>query len=307
MRSTIVRTCGIAFALSLGAVHLAWAQEPAHLTLDSTAQVLLRHVSVLVTPRLLVLDPQHRMASLTLTNPGDSLLHASVQWEFSYPATDAQGRTALTSTLPATVATSPSLIPWVHGVPTEVTLRPHQTQAVTMTLQVPPSTPDGEYWAQLVVVRPNTPLLLAAHTAAGVATTVHAQLTLRDEVSVFYRQGAMTTGLTLTQPQATVTDGVVRACVHVHRTGTAHFAGSVHVAIHDDRTGRDTLATTLPLAVYYALAPCYSVSVPGLAPGHYTVTLRYDTTDRPDLPSAFQLPMTPVQAAIPFEIPGPVK
>lgn len=265
------------------------------------------------TPRvesgIAVFAPATPTVVLRVTNPLDSVAQVDLAIRFAYPQTDAAG-TLIPDSLGPVRDAARDMSRWVHA-PAHLTIAPHATQAVAMTVTPPSHLRDGEYWAMLVVTTRHavlnyrrflgdTVVELPNVTAVSNATPVTTDLTTT--VSILYRRGPVTTGLSLASPPSATLlgDSVVKVCVPLHRTGTAHADVLLRVALAS-ATGRDTVSVTAPLGVYTDMAPCVPVQVLALPPGAYTATVSV-TGVRGDLPAGAQLPIFPPQATTPVVI-----
>jgi hypothetical protein len=258
---------------------------------------LVKQRTVQISPALVLLTPSTKTVALDFLNASDTTLDAEVLLEFSSPRTNANG-TIVDSISPGT---SPgSLTTWLSGLPQRVTLAPHEKKSVTLTVTVPPSTADGEYWGRIVVRRNGVAMRLPA-TVNGAATVINSNVNLRFATQVLYRQGPMSTGLQVSELTATPDRNAVRACMAMHRTGPAHVEGLARVVVRVEATGEEKPVVTAPISVYEDLRPCLSAT--GLAPGKYALVLTVDG-ERQDIPAAVRVPFAPVKVSAPFEVTG---
>lgn len=269
--------------------------------LPSLGARVLRAQSVDVAPMAVVLTPDGRSGALTLHNRGRDGVEVTVRAIYGYATTDAAGQSTWREvTAPAPDA--PTAAPWLRFSP-RFRLKPGEQRALRLVGSPPAELPAGEYWARLVVTtRRDTPVSLAAlgdsagQAALPAGVTVGLHLQIETQHAVFYRKGAVRTGLRLGAMQAAVVQAgrsrpgapdTLAVALRAERTGNAAFEGTVRVTtVPIDTAGRPLGAPTLVheqlQAVYYANAPRWRVALAGrLAPGRYRVSATY-TAERSD-------------------------
>jgi hypothetical protein len=181
---------------------------------------------------------------------------------------------------------APSLVDWIHGMPAHVTLAPHGTQTITLTANVPDTVVANEYWARLVATAPS--ILRQVHAVVQQVSAsptggapvllqqpVNANLTftLANNVKLVYRRVAPTATLSFGTVTTTVLpSGQVRACVPMHRTGTAAVYGTARLSVLTPAK-KDTLGMTFPIEVQDDITPCFNVNLLGSLAGTYTIGL----------------------------------
>lgn len=296
-------------------------------------QVREAHV-VHVSPHQLVFDAQTRTATLTFRNTGEQPARGLVQvvfgyrmWPHSLPAD-----TILFTPHYELIAPRDTIIAhpgpedpfagrWLTGLPTAVTLAPHETKQVTLRLDPPATVPAGMYWARIVtIVRPADPKHgnsrdVQQHYA--MPTKGHTVLPeLRDSAEVIYRKGPLRMGLEVGPgvgaiapaelPSPTYQGGPVDPKLWyrfpVHLTGNVPFIGISHTWYQDAATGE--VVSDLgawEMTVYHDAVVHIWAQVNQLPPGKYILvkTLTGVPLDAPDSPGAT---MAPVTLTIPFEV-----
>ncbi len=249
---------------------------------------------VIVAPHAVYIDHATRSGSITLFNPGDQPVEVSVSFGFGYPTTDSTGAVSLELTDTAPTG-QPAATAWLQAFPRRITVGPQERQTVRILASPPQGLPDGEYWARLTVGAKGGTIPVAGVTDTS-AVKVGLSLEVRTVISVIYRKGALTTGLTLGRPSAGYANDTVAVRVPMTRTGTGAFLGTVRVSVVDARgtvRGQDEL----PVAVYYALDPRIVVPVGVLPPGAYKVRVNI-STERSDLPPKVALPVPPMRDSL---------
>jgi hypothetical protein len=85
------------------------------------------------------------------------------------------------------------------------------------------------------------------------------------------------------------------------RQGDAAFVGSLKAVLRDP-AGKVRAQSQLPLGVYYALEPRFTLPVAGLPAGSYQLSVEA-VSSRPDLAADLLLPTVPVQRSVPVMLP----
>jgi hypothetical protein len=286
-----------------------------------------------VSPHVLIFDATTRSATLTLSNHGDHPLHGDVSVMFAYPDWP-HGLPANTTIIASDIASleqhdtvvanprpkDPYAGGWLHGLPTHVTLAPHHTQQVTVTIVPPAHLPTGEYWARVVVsVDPNPQHRGKTEDSRHYyAFPVKGMIpVVRDSAMIFYRQGKLHAGLAFGSGIAARFDSVgyggpdSRDCTHslwirlpMHLTGnTNHVDGTLLVTYQNVHTGRVIPVNKFRVTLYKDAVTHWWTHTCWVPEGTYRVTLHFEGA-QPNVPAGKQLLAPPVQFTIPkpFEV-----
>lgn len=292
-----------------------------------------RHL-VHVTPHRVIFDASTHTATLTFSNEDDHPVQAQVQVLFAYtawphgPATDtillthqAQQIAPYDTIVLTPRPSDPFAGRWLTGVPTTVTLAPHQKKEVTVRITPPAHLPTQTYWARIIVL----PSLEDRHGGKSKDTRTRYVIpihnahvpTLRDSVLVFYRSGPVTMGLTADHGVAQLSVPPLPGPypddppnlwfrLPVRLTGTAPFDGVLYARIHDRDTGSDYESRPTRMMVYQPRATLHwyvwNINYCELNEGHYQLILRF-VSPQASVPPAQRLPFQEVTDTIPFSIP----
>jgi P pilus assembly chaperone PapD len=235
---------------------------------------------VIVAPHAVFIDHATRSGSITLYNPGEQPVEVSISFTFGYPKTDSSGVVSieLTDTAPAG---EPAATAWLQAFPRRVTIGQQKRQTIRILASPPANLPDGEYWARITVSAKGGKVPVAGVPDSG-GITVGLSLEVRTVISVMYRKGALTTGVTMAPVSASYAGDSVAVRIPLTRTGTAAYLGTAQASVTSESgelKGKDERA----VAVYYGLNPRIDVPVGALAPGKYKVRVSV-SSDRADLP-----------------------
>ena len=260
---------------------------------------LLSAQGVLVAPHYLVMDHRTGSGSVTVYNPGDTPVEVSIGTLFGYPVTDSTGQfTLLTPEIPD--STLPSATAWVEAFPRRMTLNPRERQTVRLRGRPPATLMDGEYWTRLVVTAKGGTLPVSGVSDTS-AIRVGLMLEVRTILPVFYRKGALTTGVRISNIRTSVVGDSLAIRARLERQGTAAFIGTVRGSLVDS-LGRTVSSFSTPLAVYLDIDPRFTTFLPALPGGRYQLKLEL-ATEREDLQSDIMLQTRPVQDSIEVRLP----
>jgi hypothetical protein len=245
------------------------------------------------------MDHRTRSGALTIYNPGNDPVEISISTLFGYPVTDSSGQFSLfTSEQPD--STMPSASAWVEAFPRRMTLNPRERQTVRLLGRPPAGLNDGEYWTRLVVSAKGGRL-----PVAGVADTSGIQVGLTLEVRtilpVFYRKGALQTGVTISGIRAAMAGDSLEIRAHLERQGSAAFIGTVRGSLVDS-SGRTVTTFSSPVAIYYSADPRFLAPLNRPAAGRYRLRLEL-STEREDLPPETLLQSAPVRDSAEVRLP----
>src|SRR2546423_2663276 len=254
---------------------------------------------VVIAPHAVFIDGRARSGSVLLYNPNTEPVEVSISLLFGYPATDSLGRIVL-RTIDHPDSTMRSAAEWIQAFPRRLTVPPLERQTIRLLASPPPGLADGEYWARLVISAKGGQL-----PVTGVADTakVRVGLTLevRTIIGVFYRKGAVHTGISLSGLRTAVVGDSLAVWARLTQQGNAAYIGSAHAALVDS-TGKTLAEMKAPIGVYYTMEPRYALPIGALAPGRYRLRLDLSTA-REDLAPELVLPSPPVRDSVEVRVP----
>lgn len=249
--------------------------------------------AVTVSPVALYIDSRTRSALLTLHNNGVRPEEVEIAFAFGYPQSDSAGnlRVELVETPPPG---EPAATAWLSAFPRRMVLQPGQRQVVRILAEPPAGTPDGEYWARVLVKSRGGQAPIERQVEEGVAI----QLAIETVVAIAasYRQGQLETGVRVERAEAARRGDSIFTTLDVARTGNAAFLGRLQLELLDEQ-GRVLGATEEHIAIYRTVRRIpVLVAPPGAGALRVRVTL---DTRREDLPPEGILPAEPVTAVVP--------
>lgn len=260
---------------------------------------LLPAQGVLVAPHYLIMDHRTRSGSVTVYNPGSELVEVTIGTMFGYPTTDSTGEFVLLtpehpdSTLPSAG--------WIDAFPRRLTLGPQDRQTVRLLGRPPAGLKDGEYWTRLVVTAKGGTVPVTG-VADSSQISVGLTLEVRTILPVFYRKGALETGVTISNLRTSVVGDSLEIRARMERHGTGAFIGTLRGSLVDS-TGRAVSTFHSPVAVYFNIDPRFTAPlVRPTVPGRYTLRLEL-SSEREDLSSDILLQTRPVTDSIEVRLP----
>jgi hypothetical protein len=254
---------------------------------------------VLVAPHYLVMDHRTRSGLVTVYNPGSESIEVTIGTLFGYPVTDSTGQfTLLTPEQPD--SSLPSATGWVEAYPRRLSLAPRERQTVRLLGRPPAALKDGEYWTRLVVTAKGGTL-----PVTGVADTASIRVGLTLEVRtilpVFYRKGALETGVSISDVRTSVAGDSLEIRARLKRHGSAAFLGTLRGSLVDS-TGSVVSRFSSPLAVYFDVDPRFTMPLLRPRPGRYRLRLEL-ASEREDLEQGILLQTRPIRDSIEVRLP----
>jgi hypothetical protein len=252
--------------------------------------------AVFIAPHAVFIDHETKSAQVVLGNAGDAPEEVTVELKFGYPATDSLG-TPYIRLVETPGPEYPSAQSWIRAFPRRIRLEPGDRQAVRLLATPPADLPDGEYWARLIVTSRG-----AAAPVATADTTVRAglELELRLVVSVTYRKGPLTTGVSLSRLDAAVSADSLILWMGLVRQGNAAYLGTARFTVLDSG-GTAMRQWATPISVYYPYDRRFVVPLEGLPAGAYRLALTL-VAERSDLEARRVLPAATVGDTVAFEV-----
>ncbi len=254
---------------------------------------------VVIAPHALFIDGRARSGSVLLYNPNTEPVEVSISLLFGYPVTDSLGRIVL-RTIDHPDSTMRSAAEWIQAFPRRLTVPPLERQTIRLLASPPPGLPAGEYWARLVIAARGgqAPVTGVTDTAA---VKVGLTLEVRTIIGVYYRQGAVRTGVAMSNLRTALAGDSLVVRSRLVQQGNAAYIGTVQ-GVLTDPTGATRGEFKVPIGVYYTMEPRYAMRIGALTPGRYWLKLKL-TTEREDLGPEVLLPSAVARDSVEVRIP----
>ncbi len=234
---------------------------------------------VVISPHFLFMTDRDKSTTLDLSNSSSVATDVSLWTVFGTYRTDSVGGIVVVAdTTPPTGA--PTAARWMEVYPRHFVLRPNTHQQVKILAVPPAGLPDGEYRTRLIVdAKPVlSPQAVRADAPSSIALTVEIQTSL----SMIYRQGAMTSGVKISDVRATVNGDYLDVRMHLEKTGNASFFGKLRGGLLET-TGRVIVPLDVNLAMNETMEPRFRLALGALKSGTYSLRLNI-SSDRLDIP-----------------------
>ncbi len=244
--------------------------------------------AVSVSPTALYIDSRTRTGTMTLHNPGTLPEEISIGFAFGYPTSDANGMVSV-QLLSEAPHGEPSAAEWMRVFPRRMVLQPGQRQVIRVMVQPPEGLADGEYWARIVISsRGGQPPIEQTDGEVSLQLNVETVLVM----AANYRQGPVTTGLTVAASTAELSGDDLILQMDLERTGNAALLGRLQAEVLD-ASGAVVATGWDDLAVYRTIRRRIPIRLPGGTAGPLTVRMRV-IPERDDIPADRILPFVPV-------------
>lgn len=254
---------------------------------------------VVIAPHAVFIDGRARSGSVLLYNPNTEPVEVTISLLFGFPVTDSAGRIVL-RTVDRPDSTMRSAADWIQAFPRRLTVPPLERQTIRLLATPPAGLPDGEYWARLMIAAKGgqVPVSGVGDTAA---VKVGLTLEVRTIIGVYFRRGAVRTGVAVSRLRTAVAGDSLAVWSHLEQLGNAAYIGTIHGTLVDS-VGAMRGEFKAPLGVYYTMEPRYAMRIGPLPGGRYWLKLRL-TTEREDLGPEVLLPGAPIRDSVEVRIP----
>jgi hypothetical protein len=264
------------------------------------ASVRLAAQGVVIAPHAVFIDGRARSGSVLLYNPNTEPVEVSISLLFGYPVTDSLGRVLL-RTVDRPDSTMRSAADWIQAFPRRLTVPPLERQTIRLLASPPPGLSDGEYWARLVIAAKGgqVPISGVSDTAA---VKVGLTLEVRTIIGVYYRRGAVRTGVTVSNLKTALVGDSLVVWSRLEQQGNAAYIGTVRGTLVDAGEGAVRAEFKAPIGVYYTMEPRYTMPVGPLVAGRYWLKLML-STEREDLGPEVLLPGATARDSVEVRVP----
>ena len=250
--------------------------------MSAIALVALPHARVLaqgvvITPHFVFVSDRDKSTTIDLYNSGGVTVDLSLSTVFGTYKTDSVGGIVVVPDADPP-ANAPSAAKWFEVYPRHAVLRANAHQVIKILAVPPAGLPDGEYRTRLIVyVKPDVPPPLAQ-----VTTTIALNVEIKTSLSMIYRQGAMSSGVKISDVRATVNGDYLDVRLNLEKTGNASFFGKLRGGLVET-TGRVVVPLDVNLAMNETMEPRFRLPLGALKSGTYSLRLNI-SSDRVDIP-----------------------
>lgn len=254
--------------------------------------VLTEAVAIVVAPTAVYLTDRSPASAVTLFNPSNVPEEVSVDVLFGYPTTSDDGNLYLH--LDSTSTDARSAAEWIQALPRRLVVPPGERRVVRLLARHPAGTPDGEYWARLLLTSRGQSIPVG-DMADSSAVQVGLALEVRTIIAVTYRKGVVETSLSVGEFAPEIVGDSLILRPELQRGGVGAYIGRMEVRLAT-LDGQELRRWEEQVAVYRTYHRRYAYDVADVEPGTYQVLLRF-TTDREDIAPAHRLQTPPMAVA----------
>jgi P pilus assembly chaperone PapD len=258
-----------------------------------------RAQGVMIAPHAVFIQHGERSGSVMLVNPGTDPVEVTIDVFYGYTVTDSTGQLTLRE-IAHPDSSEPSAAAWIQAFPRRLTVPPQGQQTVRLLATPPAGLPDGEYWARLAFTARAGQIPIS-----GVPDSARIQvgltLQVRTVIGLHFRQGAVHTGIAVSDLRARLVGDSIEVRARLAREGNAAYLGTVHGLVLDPH-GRVAGEFHVPITVFRVNQPRWTTGFDPAMPGPYMLHLEI-VTDRQDLQPEVLLPVPPVRDSIRVEAP----
>jgi hypothetical protein len=273
--------------------HVVIAALVVFTALSASAGVSIYPTEVFITA------PNHS-ATLTVTNPSDSVQEIWVSFSYGYPVAFDSGKVTMSAEDVVPVGDL-SAVGWLRAFPQRFTLRANESQVIRVLGSPPGGLISGEYWARVVVSsKPKNPRVIERKSAQTPVGKMNIELVSRTSVPFHYRTGVVNASIVVKQARAYIDDGALKLRLELRRMGNAAYWGRFTMKLLN-AVGKTVRTRDFRIVVYKDMMYSAQDVLPDQYSGPYTVELSFDNA-HPSVPPDFRIKSEPFLQRIPVTV-----
>jgi P pilus assembly chaperone PapD len=248
-----------------------------------------------VLPNFLFLSAPKQSIAINVQNITDQDREGWIEIKYGYEVSDDSGKIVIR--IDSSQETSNSIVPWVVAYPQRFRLKPQETQVIRLRVNPPADLPDGEYWARILITdKSASPAQTLKENSSGLVMLQQAS------VPLFYRIGALSTGVTLDSSYSIASDTMTTLVNTLTRTGNTSFLGLRKISVVDAQ-GNIVWSKVKNTGVFKTVTLRDSFSRRELPAGEYTVNYEFTTDRRNDIYARDQVKTRPIRISTTLIVP----
>lgn len=228
-----------------------------------------------IAPVAIYMDDDNSTGRIVIRNSSAEPVNVEIELLFGYPTTDDEGSVYF-KRFNIVPENQPSAVEWIRIYPRFFNLSPGERQTVRFAARPPAGLPTGEYWARPAVV---AQLQSVVEKIDGDNIRTQLNMKKRTILSLNYRKGEVTTGISIKQFSAEIEGSEIKVTADLVRLGTAAFLGHYKVRLID-AGGNVRKTEKKEIAVYKDQMRSIRFDSSNLESGTYTAELELFTGDR---------------------------
>jgi P pilus assembly chaperone PapD len=251
-----------------------------------------------IFPPFVFVGSPNRAVSLNVTNNSLTDTEVWIDFRFGYPASDDTGGIYM-KFMDSVEVSEPTAVSWLRVFPQRFVLGPQETQTVRVIITPPPGQAPGEYWARVIFhsIDKKEPEQKPGQTGTRTGFKLMTNL----DIPIHYRNGRVSTGVTLLDARASVESGFIKVLSDLQRSGNASFWGTCSMKLRD-QDGKIVAKKDNNVVVYEGLRFLSRLNIAQVKSGSYTLDVEFSTR-RPDLKPDVVLTAPPVSKSFSVIIP----
>jgi P pilus assembly chaperone PapD len=230
---------------------------------------------VSIYPTEVFISAPNHSATLTVTNPSDSVQEVWVGFSYNYPVAFDSGKVVMSDEDVVPVGDL-SATSWLRAFPQRFTLRANESQVIRVLASPPGGLVSGEYWARVVVSsKPKNPRVIQRKSAQTPVGKMNIELVSRTSVPFHFRNGVVNSSIVVKQARAYIDDGALKLRLDLRRMGNASFWGRFTMKLLN-AVGKTVRTRDFRIVVYKDMMYAAQDVLPDQYSGPYTVELSFD-------------------------------
>lgn len=226
-----------------------------------------------LVPSFVFIDERSGVGNLMVINNGTSPYEITVNFMFGYPGGDAEGNLIMVYN-DSLAQAKYGLENMIRAFPRSFLLQPQQQQTVRIQVLPQHRRNEGFFFTRMSVLAQPQAAEITQEVAEGIGTRI--SFNIEQITAVFYRRGAVSTGLEIQKLEVLQSDSVLLLKPHLLRTGNAPFLGSMFAKLRDNR-GNIVAESQSTTTVYFGVIRPIQLLVEQLPSGKYTLELSFES------------------------------
>jgi P pilus assembly chaperone PapD len=230
---------------------------------------------VRVSPTILFLDAPRRSVSFDVSNLSESEVEVWVEVKYGYTSTNDSGGIEILT--PDKINSDDQVATqWIKIYPDKFLLAPNEKRYLRIIVNSPAQTPDGEYWARVLV---NSKPTVAATLKGKNSQQPQVGFTMQNQQSIpfHYRKGKVSTSVDLIEaPIIKIQNKQLSFFAKLQRFGNSSYWGRMNFQIVDNK-GKVVKQHDQHFVVYKHISYNFKVDISGVLAGNYSLSVTAET------------------------------
>jgi len=255
---------------------------------------------VSIYPTEVFINAPNHSATLSITNPSDSVQEIWVGFSYNYPVAFDSGKVTMSPEDVVPVGDL-SATGWLRAFPQRFTLRANESQVIRILASPPGGMVSGEYWARVVVSsKPKNPRIIERKINQTPVGKMNIELVSRTSVPFHYRNGVVNASIVVKQARAYIDDGALKLRLDLRRMGNASYWGRFTMKLLN-AVGKTVRTRDFRIVVYKDMLYSAQDVLPDQYSGPYTVELSFDN-NHPSVTPDLRIKSEPFLQRIPVTV-----